>query len=278
MQFPSKVYFNPTLVIFIGVWLCFILFLSIAVQFRQFSPLIHIPVFALQTLLGVLMFTPLHDSVHRVASKNRALNDAIMHGTWPIFLNAPQVFKMLHLAHHAKTNQGLDDPDHFTSSKTWTGRWLRSFLLIFSYYEYALRKFQKTPANLFWMAASILVPIVCTIVSLQSPLSAGLLWAWILPSFASTGLLAFLNTAWPHHPGDHSRKMKNTKILLVWKPLEWILFNQNLHLVHHLRPTLPWYEYPKYWRENRERLLQEGAEVVDYRKPLNELSKSISTG
>jgi fatty acid desaturase len=33
------------------------------------------------------------------------------------------------------------------------------------------------------------------------------------------------------------------------------LFN-NLHVVHHLKPTLPWYEIPRYYRHNRADLLR----------------------
>jgi fatty acid desaturase len=33
------------------------------------------------------------------------------------------------------------------------------------------------------------------------------------------------------------------------------LYN-NLHVVHHLKPTMPWYEIPRYYRQNRTALLQ----------------------
>jgi fatty acid desaturase len=29
----------------------------------------------------------------------------------------------------------------------------------------------------------------------------------------------------------------------------------NLHIVHHLHPTMPWYDIPGYYRANREHLL-----------------------
>jgi fatty acid desaturase len=33
------------------------------------------------------------------------------------------------------------------------------------------------------------------------------------------------------------------------------LYN-NLHVVHHLKPTMPWYDIPRYYRENRDALLE----------------------
>ena len=39
------------------------------------------------------------------------------------------------------------------------------------------------------------------------------------------------------------------------------LYN-NLHVVHHLKPTLPWYEIPRYYREHREELLAMNGQFV----------------
>ena len=39
------------------------------------------------------------------------------------------------------------------------------------------------------------------------------------------------------------------------------LYN-NLHVVHHLKPTMPWYEIPRYYRQNRASLLQSNGNFV----------------
>jgi fatty acid desaturase len=39
------------------------------------------------------------------------------------------------------------------------------------------------------------------------------------------------------------------------------LYN-NLHVVHHLKPTMPWYEIPRYYRENRAALLQSNGNFI----------------
>jgi len=39
------------------------------------------------------------------------------------------------------------------------------------------------------------------------------------------------------------------------------LYN-NLHVAHHRNPAIPWYELPRYYRENRERLLKSNGEFV----------------
>ncbi len=39
------------------------------------------------------------------------------------------------------------------------------------------------------------------------------------------------------------------------------LYN-NLHVVHHLKPTMPWYDIPRYYRDNRAALLQSNGEFA----------------
>jgi fatty acid desaturase len=39
------------------------------------------------------------------------------------------------------------------------------------------------------------------------------------------------------------------------------LYN-NLHVVHHFKPTMPWYEIPRYYRDNRAALLQSNGNFV----------------
>ncbi|HEY2675764.1 MAG TPA: fatty acid desaturase [Steroidobacteraceae bacterium] len=39
------------------------------------------------------------------------------------------------------------------------------------------------------------------------------------------------------------------------------LYN-NLHVVHHMKPTMPWYDIPRYYRENREALLKMNGDFI----------------
>jgi fatty acid desaturase len=39
------------------------------------------------------------------------------------------------------------------------------------------------------------------------------------------------------------------------------LYN-NLHVAHHLKPTMPWYEIPRFYRENRAQLLATNGHFV----------------
>ena len=39
-------------------------------------------------------------------------------------------------------------------------------------------------------------------------------------------------------------------------PLSWLFLNNNLHIVHHLHPGVPWHALPRLYRENRDSFLR----------------------
>lgn len=71
---------------------------------------------ALHALAYYLGFTVLHQSVHRLAHRNRAINDAVGWVTGiPLTVTQP-TFRVVHLNHHAKTNQPDDDPASWSAT------------------------------------------------------------------------------------------------------------------------------------------------------------------
>lgn len=213
------------------------------------------------------MFTPLHDGVHFQISKNRFLNEIFLFLCWPVFLNNPFLFRKIHIQHHAKTNQGSEDPDHFTSSRLLWKRILKSFLLIFYYHWFSLKRI-RNPKDLAHWVASVIFPILLFNLALVLIHSYGLaiIMSWILPTYVGVGFLAYANTAWPHHPARDSSRYRNTRNTYVPWIIQFVMLNQNLHLVHHLKPNMPWYQYPEYWRKNEHKIRREGAQVVTYTK------------
>jgi fatty acid desaturase len=259
---------NPTVMVFVGAFVLFHLNLAIAFYFHPLPAFLLATIFGIQVITIFIMFTPLHDAVHYAASKKRWVNELIMHGTWTLFINHPALFRKIHLSHHARTNQGKADPDHFTSAQYLTGnaataeQWVRSFLLIFYYYVYSVKNYG--PREYFWMAVSAASMAAMIWLSIHGPYTSVFLWAWFGPSLSAIGFLAFANTAWPHHPGKETSRYRNTRVLMVPRVLRLLMLNQNLHLVHHLRPTIPWYEYPAFWAQNKDRILAEGGQIAHF--------------
>jgi fatty acid desaturase len=85
-------------------------------------------------------------------------------------------------------------------------------------------------------------------------------WQYILlvayPGFSLGLLRAFIEHRAGPRPGRRVASVEsNTLFGLLF------LYN-NLHVAHHLRPTIPWYELPRFYRENREKLLKHNDNFV----------------
>jgi fatty acid desaturase len=258
-------YFNPTTVLFLGVSIVFYATFWLACRQETISALEYAALFLSQGFLVFLMFTPIHDATHRAVCSSRLINDLVLWGTWPIFLNSPVIFRHIHIEHHVHTNEEID-PDHYCSGDNLAIRWAKSLTILFNYYFFAFRHFRDRKHLKLHLVISPLTPIAFAALALWAGKLTLFLVAWWLPVFFAIGILGFVNTSWPHHPAKETSRVRNTRILYVPKFLQMIMGNQNLHLVHHLSPTIPWYEYPKYWRDNGEALVAKGAQVATYTK------------
>ena len=74
---------------------------------------------------------------------------------------------------------------------------------------------------------------------------------WVLPSRIGLALVGFVFVFLPHHPADisaHDNKYQASTVRQGW---EWLLTPlmvfQNYHLIHHLYPNVPFYNYLKIW-------------------------------
>jgi beta-carotene hydroxylase len=191
-----------------------------------------------------VLYTVSHEAVHGTAHPNHTVNRwmgriaAALEGmTFPLF-------RLLHLQHHAFTNDPRRDPDHVIGR---TPRWLLPWWLAVRLTHdngFALR--HRLWAHKRRAFAEHLVTI-----GLQFGTGAALtalgygyavLVLWVLP-LAIAALVLHLTVAWlvhyPHasqHPLDDTRQFPG----MLWQILT---LGQNYHLVHHLWTNIPWYRY-----------------------------------
>jgi beta-carotene hydroxylase len=69
-----------------------------------------------------------------------------------------------------------------------------------------------------------------------------LLVYWLLPAQLAGAALGFLFDYWPHRPHTGRGRLKDTAAIMP-RYLDPIFLAQNIHLLHHLFPTVPWYRY-----------------------------------
>ena len=206
-------------------------------------------------------FTPVHEAVHGNVSRWRVLNNLVGHVCSLLLNGAFRPYCFLHREHHVHTNQATEDPD------LWCGngpRWLIPLRWFTQDIGYLLHYFSKWPTRPIYERAELLL-CGCVYLGLavgtflvNRQLCVALILGWFLPARLALFALAATFSWLPHQP--HLAKSPYLATTVHSSPwLTWLLFGQNFHLVHHLDPSVPFYELENKWKNNRMDYLQRGA-------------------
>lgn len=216
---------------------------------------------ALGTLARYVGFTVMHEASHRVAHRNRRVNDLL---GWPgalaLTVTLP-MFRSCHTKHHSYTNQPEIDPDMDVARSP---GWLRPLWLLAPLWTYRARYYghgwAKTRRQ-WWAQLVVDVAVVATILaSVMTGNATELLVVFVIPVLASLSLLALAFDLIPHLPFDSTERFYDTRALPS-RTLNVLFLGQNYHLVHHLWNTVPWYKYQRVYAETRDDLAAVGARV-----------------
>ncbi len=226
---------------------------------------------ALDTLIIYAIYTPLHDASHSaVVPRNKRLrwvNTAIgMAAAVPLWMFF-HTHRKEHFTHHAKTNTPQD-------SDLWAkgsfGRvvgvqipWLLvSYFNPLALYRSCLRfKLERSER---WLTLALF--------GAYSVAAAGVvlgghglefLMLWFIPWFIGLLVMQTLFGWFPHHDHSETGRYRNTRISL-WPGAEWLTLQQNLHLIHHMLPTVPFYRYRAVFDEIRPILAARGARIEGF--------------
>ncbi len=223
----------------------------------------------LNTLAIYLAFTPMHDAAHGAISGGRAGRrwlDGVVGWTCGLLFLAPFVgFRRLHLRHHSATNDPRRDPDYWVVSDHGRGVMLRCLTVIPHYYRFFLAAGGFGGAQHNSERSRAIVFLGGLVATIWLLITGGYLhqvmMLWLLPAVLASGILAFTFDWLPHHPHRSRARFKDTRLLRGWG-LHWLLVAQDLHLVHHLHPRVPFYRYRKLYRHLRPQLETKGTRIA----------------
>ena len=220
-------------------------------------------------LLAILTFasyTPLHEAVHGnvggINTKYKWLDYVVGLLMSPLISIPFNSHKKEHLAHHAHTNSDEDPDVHlqnmFESVKDCYRETLRA---IKTQNTFVMDNFTRTEiaVTIGWRLLFVLSTGVGSV-----PV---LFFGWFSGAFLTTFLFSYL----PHQPFKDAARWKNTNIQLFsvrW--FENLMFQQNLHAVHHLFPRVPFYNYRKVFDKLEPSMRKKETPIIDIinRRPI----------
>jgi fatty acid desaturase len=255
----------PTLFVALGIHAAWLGLTSVAVR---------LPLWVLVPLGGFVVAwhgSLQHETIHGHPTRSRAFNTLI--ASLPLSLWIPYgIYRSLHLAHHKTSalTDPLEDPESFYVTKerwdrasapyrallwintTLAGRLLLGPAIVIVRFiageALALAKADLRHARA-WCKHLVGVALVLAWLHVCH-LSVGVyFFAFVYPGVALTLMRSFAE----HKPArDNGERVA---IVEAGPALSLLYLNNNLHVVHHEEPALPWYELPARYREHRSEVL-----------------------
>ena len=219
------------------------------------------PTVALNAVAIYVLFTVMHDAMHRTAHRSPFVNATLGRvSAFTLTVTLP-LFRAVHYEHHSHTNEPDRDPDLGVSRRP---RWLVPFwclgMIVEYRYHFYGRKLWRNKRDLteaLLMEAFLVALLVGSIVTGKFALIATV---WFGPALIAIVFLALTFDFLPHYPYDSRERFLDTRIY-PGPLLNAVLLGQNYHLIHHLWTTIPWYRYQRAFRAIRPELEARGSRI-----------------
>lgn len=256
----------PTLGLFAAAGLLWIAGIA-AVEQLGWSLWFSIP---LHTACSFMMFTVLHDGVHRSLMRGYPRLNEVVATVASVFLSpvaSAAAFRYAHFAHHRHTNHPETDPDMYSGEGPawllplrWATADLRYAVIILQNLDKISR---KDKVQIFGCIGLI---IAAYALAWQLGYGVEATLYWLIPSRLAVLWLAFAFNFLPHHPHETLQSHNPyaaTNVRQGGEPLmTWLFLYQNYHLIHHLFPSIPFYRYVRVWQRYGDEFQAKGAPVV----------------
>ncbi|PZR36697.1 fatty acid desaturase [Caulobacter segnis] len=228
----------------------------------------------LLTLFSYAHYTLVHESVHgNVVARNPQwawINTVVgWIGATGMGLSWPYL-QRTHVLHHSHTNSDRD-PDIFVkgSLAQLVIKWAVNITLgliplkLLKYLApriYARVDYIFTAREMLQISAITTAHLIAMTAFAVSGHFLDWLMLWFLPTRLGILILNIFFQWLPHYPFDRTDRYGNTRVSL-WLGGTWLTLQQNLHLMHHLWPSVPFYNYARLFRALRPVLIAEGSRI-----------------
>src|SRR3984957_18805032 len=224
-------------------------------------------------------FSLQHEAIHSFRGVPPWLRFAVVFPPLGLWFPYP-LYRKSHSTHHRDVNltiPGVDTESYYVLQKDWArmGTLRRRFLMfnqtmagrllvgpLLRLWTLVVKETRRVRQGDYshlphWGAHFLAVGFLFWFISAVCGFPWGQYCLLLPPPGLSLGLLR----AFPEHRAaeDSQERTASVESNAVFCML--YLYN-NLHVAHHLKPTMPWYEIPRYYREHRDELLASNGEFV----------------
>ncbi len=220
-------------------------------------------------------YVPVHEAIHNNLNGNvkslRWLNP--LFGTICIFplFHTFTMNAFIHRQHHSFTNDPELDPDVWVKVERPLMIFWRTLTLVIGYNIYAVRVTRgKKGAGEFLLRAWIeqLAPVAAALAFAFAGFGVEIVLVWVIPAIVAVMLLALVVDWAPHYKCRQGSAYDESNLMgaprgILGRVLTFMTYYQNYHLIHHLFPRVPFYNYERIWRRGGHVLRAEGARIYD---------------
>ena len=217
-----------------------------------------LPAMLVHGIILVFLFSPLHETVHYTAFRDRRINQAVAWVCGAVLMLPPEYFRAFHFGHHRDTQDPARDPELIQPKP----RTLRDYLLVLSGLPYWRERIATTLRHAAGRIeqpfiprrrhtavireARVLLAIYGTVAVLSILAESTVaLTLWVTPVvLAQPALRGFLlaeHTGCPLVP----EMLENSRTTMTNAIVRWLTWNMGYHAEHHAYPALPFHALPK---------------------------------
>ncbi len=212
-----------------------------------------------------------HEAIHGHPFRDPRLNAALVFPALALVIPYAR-FRTLHLAHHRDSNltDPFDDPEsNYLDPGHWAGLSRPVQAVLRANNTLAGRMLLGPLIGTAWFVADdwrrmrqgdravlhgwlLHLPAVTVVIAGNAVWGAMPLWALVAQAWLALSILK-IRTFAEHRAHEHHAG--RTVIIEDRGPLALIFLNNNLHVVHHMHPDVPWYRLPGLYAQNPARYL-----------------------
>ncbi len=202
------------------------------------------------TVFIYALYTPVHDASHSAIVPrikglrwvNTAIGMACAAPLWMFF----HEHRKAHFRHHARTNMD-DDPDLWAKGSFARVTLIQIPWLLVNYFNpvalwRACNGLRLSPAERLSTMALFAVNVAIVGAIVAAGYSVELVVLWLIPWFVGLHVMQTLFGWAPHHDHSETGRYRDTRIA-DYPLADLLTLQQNLHLIHHMLPAVPWYRY-----------------------------------